>query len=106
MYPTQLFGTLALALAVRHAVSPKSQLMPLIVGSTTASLFAGCLGLITGLMATVRYIEQAPEPKNIIFLYGLGESLNNVALATFIAMLVSMAAAVGSFRAKLATASS
>lgn len=105
MWPTMLFGTLALALSLRHAIAPKQELLPLIVGVAGATLFGGALGFTTGIINTVKYLGELPaEREPIVFLYGLGESMNNLALALLLVTMVSLAAGVGSFRARLALA--
>lgn len=99
MIPTALLGTLALALALRHALSPKRELVPLIVGLGTGSLLAGMLGFVTGLIATARYIGvDAPENPIPLAIAGTGESLHNVAAALMLTTLASIAATIGAYR--------
>ncbi len=99
MWPTLAFGVAALGLSARHAVKPKAELLPLIVGVGTATLLAGALGFVSGLMASARCISELPiAERGPIFLEGLGESLTNMALALMILVLVALATGVGSYR--------
>jgi hypothetical protein len=99
MYPTLILGTLALALAIRHAMRPKKELLPLIIGVGTSTLFAGWLGMVIGVMTTIRYVQKVPPPERIdITMIGVRESMNNIALALLLAMLIALAGGIGSWR--------
>src|SRR5262245_16379929 len=99
MYPTLLLGTLALALAVRHAVQPKPELLPLIIGVGTSTLFAGFLGLVVGVMTSIRYVQNVPQSDRIdLVMQGVRESMQNIALALMLAMLIALSTGVGSWR--------
>jgi hypothetical protein len=99
MWPTLVLGTLALALALRHALFPKSSLMPLIIGVGTASLFSGFLGVTMGFISTLRYVAKVPANEQIpIVFVGVSESLFNVILAFVLAVLIALATGVGSWR--------
>lgn len=105
MWPTLVLGTLALALAVRNAASPKPATMPLIVGLGAATLLAGALGVVTGLVATVRTVQRLPVADQAsTALVGVGESLMNAVLALLLATLVALAAGVGGYRQRVAKA--
>lgn len=56
--------TLALGLAVRHAVRPAPHVLPLIVGTGLATLFSGLLGMITGFISTFKYVEACRSSAN------------------------------------------
>lgn len=102
MYPTLVFGVIALALAVRHAVRPAPHVMPLLIGLGLSTLFSGMLGMVTGFIATFKYVEALPpERQPPIVLIGLGESMANVVLALIFATLIALVAGIGSFRARL-----
>jgi hypothetical protein len=101
MWPTLFFGAIALALAVRHAVAPKKELLPLIIGIGSATIFSGWLGMTVGVMTTIRYVRGAPPPdQSVITMIGVGESLQNVALALVLAILIALATGLGSWRAR------
>jgi hypothetical protein len=102
MWPTLIFGTLALAIAVRHAIRPRRELLPLIVGLGIATVFSGVLGLSVGVMTTIRYIRGVPEAdRGLIAMIGVGESLNNIAFALILAVLISLFGTVGAWRARI-----
>lgn len=103
MWPTLIMGTLALALALRHALAPRPALLPLIVGIGLATLFSGFLGLTTGLIRTFGYLHQV-EPANqlSIAFAGTSESMHNVALALVLGVLLALFTAVGSYRSHTA----
>lgn len=101
MWPTLALGTVALLLAVRHAVQPRVGLMPLVVGFGMATLFAGGLGVVTGIVTTLKHVEPLPvAQQGAIVLIGDGESLFNVVLALTLAMLTALAAGIGGWRAQ------
>lgn len=105
MFPTLALGATAFVLALRHAMLPKPEIMPLIVGFGLATLLSGGLGLVTGLVATLKFVQQLPPvQQGPVVMIGIGESLANAVLALALATLVALAAGVGGYRARLATA--
>lgn len=103
MWPTLILGTLALALAIRHAVAPNRALLPLLIGMGAATLFSGVLGLTMGLIRTFAYIHQVePKEQLPIAFAGAAESLHNLALALILGVLLALVASVGSYRDLLA----
>ncbi|MBK8170471.1 MAG: hypothetical protein IPK60_09010 [Sandaracinaceae bacterium] len=105
IYPVLLFGAISFAVAIRYAVAPKSELLPLVIGFGVATIIAGALGTTTGLQATATYVANTGEANRWIFVEGLRESLNNMDAALLIAALNALAATVGSYRlAKLRSA--
>lgn len=99
MWPTLIMGTLALALALRHALAPRPALLPLIIGIGLATLFSGFLGLTVGLITTFGFLHQV-EPANqlAIAFAGTSESMHNLALALVLGVLLALLTAVGSYR--------
>lgn len=96
IWPVFLFGLISLVLSVMHAVSPRRELVPLIVGFGVATVLAGLLGTLTGLQRSAQYIHEIEQ--KWIFLVGLRESLNCLVAALVIATLDALTAAVGSMR--------
>jgi hypothetical protein len=98
MWPTLTFGMLAFGAAVAYALNPdRRRLLPVGVLSVI-TLAAGLLGFVTGLMKTLQYAAGMPEQSTIIAV-GTFESLNNVALALCLDIIVGIVVAVGIFRA-------
>ena len=98
MYPTTVFGLLLLAATVRYAVSPSARLVPLQVSLGILTMASGGLGFVTGLIKSVSAIGGVGADQRWIWLLGMGESLNNVALALVLVTLGSLAASVGALR--------
>jgi hypothetical protein len=108
VWPTLVFGIASLGLASAHAVKPRPQAMPLIVGTGLATLFAGALGFVTGViacftaLASVGFERGEPLPNaQLIAFAGISEASANIVVALALAMLVSLVAGVGSYRARL-----
>jgi hypothetical protein len=99
MYPTLVFGALLLGVAVRYAVTPERRYVPLLVALNVATLVSGGLGFVTGVVVTASALasEGITQPTNISF-FGVGEALNNVALALLLVMVGTMAATVGAWK--------
>lgn len=101
MYPTLLFGVLAVASAVALLLQPGSRLFPLVMTLAGTTLGAGLLGFATGAMTTLRYIDAIQEPgeKLNILAAGLGESLHSLVLGLALAVLTGLLASIGALRA-------
>ena len=82
MIPTALFGLLLVLAAGRYAMSPEKRFVPLQVSLTLLTLAAGGLGFVSGLIKSLHYMAEMPDDKRWIWLVGMGESLNNLALAS------------------------
>jgi hypothetical protein len=105
MYPTLVFGMLMIAASVAYALKPERRLVPLQISLGVMTLVTGSLGFVTGLIKSLGAIHQVPADQRFIWLIGLGESLNNVALALTLVVLGALAISVGAFRQALAPAS-
>lgn len=99
MIPTALFGVLLVVAALRYAASPEKRFVPLQVSLGLLTLAAGGLGFTTGLIKSLTYMAQMPDDKRWIWLVGMGESLNNLALAFGLVVIAALAASVGTMRA-------
>ena len=103
MWPTLLFGVSALVLAVRHALAPRAEYVPLLIGLGLATLAAGALGTTMGIITTFKYIQHAPAAEqSTIAMLGISESLTNLVLALIPVTLGSLLGGIGSWRARLA----
>ncbi len=98
MYPTAFFGLLLVAAAIRYAMSPERRFVPIQVSLAIVTLASGGLGFVTGMIKSALAIEGAGPDKRWIWVLGMGESLNNVALAFALLTLAGLAASVGALR--------
>lgn len=98
MIPTSLFGLLLLAAAIRYAMSPEARYVPLQLSLGIMTLAAGGLGFTTGLIKSVSVLGKVEPDQRWIWLLGMGESLNNIALALALVTLSAIAASVGAYR--------
>ena len=104
MWPTLALGAFALALALRHAVTPRAQHVPLIVGLGVGTLLAGTLGVVAGVMATLGHAAASAEP-GLLMMVGVRESLHNAGLSLALATFVAIATGIGSYRGAAPAAS-
>lgn len=98
MYPTLVFGVLMIGAAIPYALKPDRRFVPLQVSLGIMTLVVGSLGFVTGLIKSLGAIHQVPESDRFIWLIGLGESLNNVALALMLVALAATVISVGALR--------
>lgn len=99
MYPTLIAGLALLAACLRYASRPESRHVPLMVSLGLFTLFAGTLGFITGVMASLNAYAGplASEGSPVLYL-GIEESLHNVALALLMTTFSAIAASIGAWR--------
>ena len=98
MYPTTIFGMVLLAAATRYAVRPDRRLVPLQVSLALLTFLSGCLGFVTGVIKSLNALDAVKPEQRWIWLLGVGESLNNVALALVLLVVASIAVAIGTLR--------
>lgn len=98
MYPTSIFGLLLIAASIRYAMSPERRFVPLQVSLGIMTLTSGGLGFVTGMIKSALAIYGAPADMRWIWVVGMGESLNNVALALALLTIGAIAASVGALR--------
>lgn len=100
MYPTVVFGFLLVAAAALCVLRPERRYVRVGVGLGVATLGAGLLGTVTGLIATFRYLERVPlEQRFTVAALGCAESLNNAVLALILVVLASLLGTVAALRA-------
>lgn len=98
MFPTTLFGVLMIAAAIRYAMSPEKRLVPLQVSLGIMTLASGGLGFVTGAIKSFQAMGEVAADKRWIWMLGIGESLNNVALAFGMLTIAAIAASLGALR--------
>ena len=98
IWPVMLFGCITMFFACYYAIAPRKEFMTPIVGFGIATIIAGCLGTLTGIQNSVRYIENVELADQWIYYIGVRDSLNNSVAALVIATLCALAATVGSHR--------
>jgi hypothetical protein len=95
MYPTTLFGLVLLAFAVKYARDPNRRRLFLLRQLTVLVALSGTLGFVMGVIRTFMNMES--EQLHIAFI-GVGESLNNIALALCMMILSRIIMAFGAAR--------
>jgi hypothetical protein len=98
MYPTTIFGLLLVAAAIRYALTPERRFVPLQLSLGVLTLASGGLGFVSGLIKSVSAIGGVAAEQRWIWVVGMGEALNCVALALLLVTLGSLAASVGAVR--------
>jgi hypothetical protein len=98
MFPTAVFGLLLIASAMKYAMTPEKRYVPIQIALGIMTLAAGGLGFVTGVIKSFEAIGGVTEDKRWIWMLGVGESLNNLALALLVLTIASLVAAVGAVR--------
>lgn len=96
MYPTLFFGAIAIIAALVYAMRPERRFVPIVAASSLLTLTSGLLGFVTGCIATAQYVERVSDQTLIVV--GVGESLNNVALALVLIAFALLAVTLGALR--------
>src|SRR5262249_25411547 len=104
MYPTALFGLLMVAAAIAYARRPEKRFVPLQLSLGILTLSAGSLGFVTGLLKSPGPVCKGGAAPRFSWLIGLGETLNNLALAFALVVLAVLVASVGALRLALRSA--
>jgi hypothetical protein len=98
MFPTAIFGLLLVASSIRYALAPERRFVPLQASLGVMTLASGSLGFVLGLIKSTLAIEGAGPDKRWIWVVGMGEALNCVALALGLLTIAALAASVGALR--------
>ena len=96
VFPTLAFGLAALFVGVRQLRDPERARVPVAGWLIALTVAAGALGAVTGLQASVSFIEQTSD--KWLFLIGLRESLNNLVVAFILSILTMLCLLGGQLR--------
>jgi hypothetical protein len=101
MVPTAIIGLVCVVAAVQYARRPATVNLLATGVLAVATLLAGGLGFVTGLIRTLRVATsgELPEPVQTVIAAGVGESLHNVGLALALLVFAAVAVAIGARRA-------
>jgi hypothetical protein len=94
MIPTLALGLFLLSAVVRAAVSDRGRGEELVVPLGVATITAGFLGFVSGLMTTFGHIAEVGG-NGVIAMVGAGESLSNLALAFGLVLLAAIVTTIG-----------
>lgn len=99
MYPTALFGLMAIAASFVLAVRPERRFVPLVVSLGCLTLLTGFLGTMWGLTGVVKAAANAaPEDVKDIVSACATQALSSLRLATVMVVIAAMGAVSGAFR--------
>ncbi len=99
MYPTTIFGLVLIVTAVRYAAAPEATRALVVRRLSLLTFLSGCLGFTVGMMKTFLYAKDLPASElGTVIVTGVGESLNNLALALSLLVIGGIAMAVGAAR--------
>lgn len=98
MFPTLVFGLLTVGAAIRFAWSPERRWVPLQLSLGVLTVAAGGLGFVTGVIKSMSAMDRVQPEQRWIWMLGVGESLQGMALALLLVTLGAMAASVGAYR--------
>jgi hypothetical protein len=98
VWPVLLFGAVTLTLAISHALKPRPEKLPLIIGFGIASVILGCLGTVLGIQLSIQGLAQLQESQRWILALGVRESLQNLVVALLFAAASTLATTIGSYR--------
>lgn len=105
-YPTALLGLVLIAIAVRYAVKPEQRWIPLQIALGITTLAVGAASFVAGVIATLNAVGteasqglanvgEAASRAGLIGAVGIGESLNNLAIALCLVAIAALATTVG-----------
>jgi hypothetical protein len=103
MYPTALFGALAVLASLVIAARPERRYVPLLVSLCALTVATGFLGTMWGATGLVKALENAaPEDARVIVLACATQALNSLLLASICVVLAILGATSGALRVSLA----
>lgn len=100
MFPILILGILLIIAAGRYAAEPDARQLLVVRSLGKVTLGFGVLGSVLGMIHCLGALGQLPSDMvTKITLLGLGESINNLALALIFGILAGLVTTVGALRA-------
>lgn len=100
MFPILVLGILLVIAAGRYALTADARHLPVLRSLNGVTLAFGILGSVLGMIHCLSAMSQVPNELVVkISLLGLGESINNVAMALVFMVLAGLIKTVGALRA-------
>ena len=99
MYPTTIFGLVLIVTAVRYAMAPDAARALVVRRLSLLVFISGCLGFTVGCIKTFMAAAELPGSElGGLVITGIGESLNNIALAFCVLAIATIAMVAGAAR--------
>lgn len=95
MYPTTFFGLVLLVAAIQYARNPGQRRLGIVRNLNALTLLSGVLGATVGM---IKACINVPSDELHLVVVGLGETLNNVALALCLMILARIITTLGAAR--------
>lgn len=100
MYPVLILGILLVIAAGRYATTAERRHLPVVRNLNFVTFSFGFLGTVLGMIHCLSAMSQVPNELVVkISMLGLGESINNLALALLMMVLAGLFTTVGALRA-------
>jgi hypothetical protein len=99
MYPTAIAGLILVVCALRFAMRPARERLPVVLWLGALVGLTSTLGFVTGCIKTLLYAGQQPAKDAFgIVLQGIGESANNLGFGLCLCVVATIGVIVGHAR--------